>query len=579
MAQDSSSSVYLRFAAASFLAIALVTGLAGLVGAPFVRRTHERTAAASAATNVAAPLKTIFQPVAGDAPVPPDLQGRAQAIAEPLITGDLRGLRVWDASGQAVVAAGIGWNGDLPAVPADGPAWGRTSALDGSRLFVTFTRAGAFTIEIDQSATPVDNAIAAANREMALLAAGLALACFAAAQAAFLVVVRGLVNRHRWLLQMNSRGDAIRESLDLQEVVAQVARDATLLADGSHGLVALYDEASGDLILRATFNRATDETAQHQRAVEEWYLRRCVVTNTTITASPAATAFRQFFGPEMEAAGEMPLACVPLALRDRVAGVVAIARVNTGGAFSAEHVAAVEQVAGQAVTAVEQAILFAKMRTYANEVEVGYDATLKALMAALDAKDEVTEGHSERVSRLTLQLARRMGVPETQLIDIERGAMLHDVGKIGVPDAILQKPRELNDAEWETMRKHPLLAAVMISKIGFLEPALPILMYHHERFDGGGYPFGLGGDKIPIEARIFSIVDAYDAMTSDRPYRTAMTHEEAMIEVAANSGGQFDPEVVAKFEELMNARVELRHNPAPPPEPDFDDAPADEHAA
>jgi HD-GYP domain-containing protein (c-di-GMP phosphodiesterase class II) len=205
-------------------------------------------------------------------------------------------------------------------------------------------------------------------------------------------------------------------------------------------------------------------------------------------------------------------------------------------------------------------------------------------MAALDAKDEVTEGHCERVARLTLHLARDMGVPEQQLIDIERGALLHDVGKIGVPDAVLKKPKELNDGEWEAMRKHPLLAGLMVSKIGFLEGSLPILLYHHERYDGTGYPFGLMGDKIPLEARIFSIIDAYDAMTSDRPYRAAMTHEAAMEEVVANSGLQFDPDVVAAFERLMETRPELQHHGSHQLPPDHDqhdyDAPgASEDAA
>jgi putative nucleotidyltransferase with HDIG domain len=576
MAKDSSSALFPRFAVVSFLAIAVVAALTALVGAPFVRKANERAAAESAASNVAAPLRVIFAPVAPGVATPEGLGLRGQAIAEPLVAGDLRGLRVWDANGQPVVAAGISWNAQLPFVPEDRPAWSRTSALDGSTLFVTFTRAGAYTIEVDQSARGLDDAIALANREFAALVAVVALGCFAVAQLVFVVVVRGLIAKHRWLLHLHRRGDAIRTSLDLQEVVTEVARDATLLTEGTHGLVALYDEGSGDLILRTTFNRIADEVSQHQRAIEEWYLRRCVVTNTTVTASQPATAYRQFFGPEMESGGELVVVCVPLALRDRVAGVVAVARWVDGknGAFSTDEVQGIEQIAGQAVTAVEQAILFAKMRTYANEVEIGYDATLKALMAALDAKDDVTEGHCDRVAKLTLQLARRMGIPETQLVDIERGAMLHDVGKIGVPDAVLKKPKELNDAEWETMRKHPLLAAVMVSKIGFLESALPILMYHHERFDGGGYPFGLMSDKIPLEARIFSVVDAYDAMTSDRPYRLAMTHEAAMIEIAGNTGSQFDPAVTSAFEALMSARPDLRHNLAPPPEADLDEAPA-----
>jgi HD-GYP domain-containing protein (c-di-GMP phosphodiesterase class II) len=144
-----------------------------------------------------------------------------------------------------------------------------------------------------------------------------------------------------------------------------------------------------------------------------------------------------------------------------------------------------------------------------------------------------------------------MGVPEERLVDIERGALLHDVGKIGVPDDVLRKPDTLNEGEWEAMQKHPLLAGLMVSKVGFLEGALPILLYHHERFDGSGYPFGLQADAIPLEARIFAIVDSWDAMTSDRPYRQAMAVEEALEEIRRNAGIQFDPEIVLAFTRII----------------------------
>jgi HD-GYP domain-containing protein (c-di-GMP phosphodiesterase class II) len=137
------------------------------------------------------------------------------------------------------------------------------------------------------------------------------------------------------------------------------------------------------------------------------------------------------------------------------------------------------------------------------------------------------------------------------MLDIERGALLHDVGKIGVPDSVLRKPNNLNRKEWEAMQKHPLLAGLMVSKVGFLEGAMPILLYHHERYDGSGYPFGLAQDRIPLEARIFAVVDAYDAMTSERPYRKAVSPEEALQEIKANAGIQFDPQVVAAFEGVI----------------------------
>lgn len=147
------------------------------------------------------------------------------------------------------------------------------------------------------------------------------------------------------------------------------------------------------------------------------------------------------------------------------------------------------------------------------------------------------------------------------MLDIERGALLHDLGKIGVPDSVLRKPSSLNKKEWEAMQQHPLLAGLMVSKVGFLEGAMPILLYHHERYDGSGYPFGLAGDKIPLEARIFAVVDAYDAMTSERPYREAMSPQEALKEIRAQAGVQFDPQVVEAFEAAVT-RLLMMEEPA-----------------
>ena len=178
-----------------------------------------------------------------------------------------------------------------------------------------------------------------------------------------------------------------------------------------------------------------------------------------------------------------------------------------------------------------------------------YDATLEALAAALDARDSETGGHSSRVTVYTMDMARELGVTEDsdQWLDIERASLLHDVGKIGVSDAILNKPGPLTSEEWQQMRKHPAIGYEMLKDVKFLATAAEIVYAHHERYDGKGYPTGLGGKGIPLGARIFAVADAFDAMTSNRPYRRALSADKAREEITTNSGTQFDPTVVEAF--------------------------------
>jgi len=176
-----------------------------------------------------------------------------------------------------------------------------------------------------------------------------------------------------------------------------------------------------------------------------------------------------------------------------------------------------------------------------------YQTTLEALATALDTRDSETLGHSLRVAAYTIWVAQKMGVREPELTDIYRGALLHDVGKIGVPDAILRKPGKLTPEEWVEMRKHPEIGDRILEGIGFLEAARPIVLSHQERFDGTGYPRKLKGAEIPLGARIFAVVDTLDAMTSDRVYRKALPYEAARAEIIKYSGTQFDPEVVKVF--------------------------------
>jgi len=199
------------------------------------------------------------------------------------------------------------------------------------------------------------------------------------------------------------------------------------------------------------------------------------------------------------------------------------------------------------------------------EVENAYTHTLYALVSALDAREHETSDHSQRVVRYTVAIAKIMGIEEPELGEIARGALLHDIGKIGVPDAILLKPGPLNSTEWEEMRRHPDIGFQILRSIPFLRVPAEIVLSHQERFDGRGYPRGLRGEEIPLGARIFAVADTLDAMTSDRSYRAGTTFAAARAEIVRCSGTQFDPEVVRAFEQLSDADLaELRKRPVDP---------------
>lgn len=410
-------------------------------------------------------------------------------------------------------------------------------------------------LEVHRDYTKIASNIAEAQKSLYLtLGLGLA-ALYIVLQVGAWGAMRALTRDHARLAFLYQTGEKVRASLDTQDILTRIARDASLLVQGQHSMVCLLDHESGALVARVSYNHAKGSISLHHSKIDEWGVHRAVATAQTTVLTQGQQRYAALFGEKWEG---LPLAllCVPMKLRSRVNGAIIVLKRAGGAAFGRPETQLLEELAGQAAMALEQASLFAKVRAYADELELSYHATLKALTAALDAKDAATEGHSERVAALTVATAREMEVSEDKLVDVERGALLHDVGKIGVPDAILRKPRTLSRREWQTMQKHPLLAGVLVSKVGFLEGALPILMYHHERYDGRGYPFGLARDRIPLEARIFAVVDAYDAMTTDRPYREALPHEEAMEEIIANSGSQFDPSVVEVFQRVVERRLQ-----------------------
>ncbi|MCD6231308.1 PAS domain S-box protein [Candidatus Aerophobetes bacterium] len=192
-----------------------------------------------------------------------------------------------------------------------------------------------------------------------------------------------------------------------------------------------------------------------------------------------------------------------------------------------------------------------------DELQKAYELNLRALTTALESREHGTERHCERVARYAEVLAHRIGLDDGYIKDIVRGALLHDIGKIGVRDSILLKPGKLTPQEMEEVKKHPLIGANILKGIDYFARAIEVVLYHHERWDGKGYPFGLSADKIPFSARIFSVVDAFDAMTTDRPYRKKMTVETAREEIKKGAGTQFDPKIVEAF---LGTPVEIWHN-------------------
>lgn len=195
---------------------------------------------------------------------------------------------------------------------------------------------------------------------------------------------------------------------------------------------------------------------------------------------------------------------------------------------------------------------YIEIRNMSEELSRAYTGTLESLVAALDVRDQETRGHSVRVAKHALDIAEMLGIKdEHELGSIYRGALMHDVGKIGVPDSILLKPTPLTEEEWEFMRRHPAMGYKILAQVPYLRPTARIVLAHHERWDGGGYPRGLKGENIPLGARIFAICDTYDAIISDRPYRKGQDPEAAFQEILRCAGTQFDPKVVEAFEAVF----------------------------
>lgn len=242
---------------------------------------------------------------------------------------------------------------------------------------------------------------------------------------------------------------------------------------------------------------------------------------------------------------------IPLIARSEVKGVLEIFQ-REPFEPNADWLALLETLANQIAIAIDNSLLVKFLQESNDGLATAHNATIEGLSRALELRDRETEGHTLRVTEMTVALAQKLGVSEAEIVQIRQGALLHDIGKMGIPDAILLKPMGLTPEEWETMRKHPIYAFELLSQVEHLKISIDIPLYHHEKWGGSGYPYGLKGEQIPFSARMFAFADVFDALTSDRPYRPAWEKDRALAYIRSQSGIHFDPAILPVFEELFH---------------------------
>ena len=346
-------------------------------------------------------------------------------------------------------------------------------------------------------------------------------------------------------------GQMVNSSLGLKRVLEEVMDSVISLMRAERGFLMLRDP-SGELSVRIARG-----IAQVDLDEEEFVVSRTVVRRVAETGQPVLTTNAQedprFTGQLSIAAYHLrSILCVPLKLKKELIGVIYVDNRAHAGIFQENDLVLISAFADQAAVAIDSARLFEELQESHLELEKAYQATLEGWVRALDLRDKETEGHTQRVTVLTHRLARLMGVEQRALVHITRGALLHDIGKMAIPDSILLKPGQLTEEERALIQKHPVYAYEMLSPIDFLVPAIDIPYCHHEKWDGSGYPRGLSGKEIPFAARIFPIIDVWDALTSDRPYRKALSPDEVRRMIQADSGKHFDPRVVEAFMEMKD---------------------------
>ena len=340
---------------------------------------------------------------------------------------------------------------------------------------------------------------------------------------------------------------AIAASMDLPLTLNILLNQVTAQLNVDAASILLLDPNQHALEYAAGRGFRTDALQHTRLRLGQGYAGRAALERNLIYIPDLRGRKTDFLrSPYFSAEGFVAYYVVPLIAKGQVNGVLEVFH-RAPLAAGPDWVSFLETLAGQAAIAIDNTQLFDHLQRSNVDLALAYDATIEGWSRALDLRDRETEGHTLRVTEITLRLAQAMGIGDAELVHIHRGALLHDMGKMGVPDDILHKPDKLTEDEWKLMRLHPQLAYDMLSPINYLRPALDIPYCHHEKWDGTGYPRGLKGEEIPLAARLFAVVDVWDALRSDRPYRGGWPEEKVQAHIRGQAGKHFDPQVVEVF--------------------------------
>jgi putative nucleotidyltransferase with HDIG domain len=355
---------------------------------------------------------------------------------------------------------------------------------------------------------------------------------------------------HRLIL-INQLSKKMRTTFDLSELLNRMLEELKLVVGADIGSLLLLEEAD-HTIVKAAVGPNKEKVVGLKNDIDQNRISNYVIKTKKPVLVADLWQDRRF----LDAADQQRPNCdsnmsVPLLVKDKVIGAINFGAAKEHKVFSKEDLDFVNTIACQIAVAIENARLYTELSVSYDQLSNSYMLTIKALTKAIDVKDHYTFGHSERVTNYSLTIAEKLNFSQDELHKLRRACVLHDVGKIGISETILNKPGGLTNEEFAAIKKHPAKGAEIIEGIPFLEDIIRVVYHHHERFDGKGYPDGVAGETIPLGARIMAVADTYDAMTSNRPYRKRLDKRVAFDEIRNCAGSQFDPDVVSAFIEAF----------------------------